>query len=234
MTRITSFVACMGLSFLGVVSHASAEPIRVTGGTIVVTGLTGLGSVSIVGTRGFSLTGGVDPLEGRVDPFTECNPCLPGTSTLSVGGFLGGTVFPHAVATLDGNTYTVGTGIDDLVGLTLELFGIASLPALSDSRTIISAPFTAAGGFFLPSLNPPLIRGRGIATVALKPFPADGSPETWEIDRLVRYDFSDPGPDPVPEPATLVLVASGLAAIVGARKKQLRVGAGCNRRVGRE
>jgi hypothetical protein len=127
---------------------------------------------------------------------------------------LGGTVFPNAVVTLDGNTYTVGVGIDDLENVVLELFGTAPLPPLSESRTMITAPFTAKGGFFLPGLNV-LIGGRGIATVGLAPFPA-GSPETWEIDRLVRYDFSDP----VPEPATFLLVGSGLAAIVGARKKQ--------------
>jgi PEP-CTERM motif len=213
MTRITSFVACMGLFFLGFAPRASAEPIRVTGGRIVVTS-PAEGTVSIVGTRGFSLTGIVDPGEGRVDPFTECNPCLPGTSMLSVGASLGGTAFPNAVATLDGNTYTVGMGIDDLEIVALELFGAASLPRLSDSRTMVAAPFTAEGGFFLPGLSVP-IRGRGIATVGLKPFPA-GSPETWEIDRLVRYDFSDP----VPEPATFILVASGLAGIVGARKKR--------------
>lgn len=213
MTQTTSFVACMGLFFLGFAPHASAEPIRVTGGTIVVTS-PAEGTVSIVGTRGFSLTGIVDPGEGRVDPFTECNPCLPDTFALSVGAFLGGTGFPDAVATLDGNRYTVGMGIDDLETVALELFGAASLPPLSDSRTVVTAPFTAEGWFSLPGLNVP-IRGRGIATVGLKPFPA-GSPDTWEIDRLVRYDFSDP----VPEPATFMLVASGLAAIVGARKKR--------------
>ena len=217
MTRITSFVACLGLFLLGVPPPASAEPIRLTGGTILVTGQVEPGTVSIAGTRGFSLTGGVDPGEGRVDPFTVCNPCLPGTSTLSVGAFLGGTAFPNAVATLDGNTYTVGTGIDDPEFVTLELFGTVSLPALSDSRTMITAPFTATGAFFAPALNAPVpIRGRGIATLRLKPFPSNGSPETWEIDRLVRYEFSDP----VPEPATVMLVASGLAAIVGARKRQ--------------
>ena len=218
MTRITLFVASVGLSVLVVASQASAEPIRITGGTIVVTGLTGLGTISIVGTRGFSLTGPVSPLEGRVDPFTECVPCLPGATTLSVGAFLGGTVFPDAVATLDGQTYTVGSGIDDPEGVNFEVFGIASLPALRDSGTTITAPFTADGNFFLPFLTE-RIRGRGIATVALKPFPPGASPEAWEIDRLVRYDFSDP----VPEPATLVLVAGGLAAIVRARKKRLSV-----------
>jgi hypothetical protein len=143
---------------------------------------------------------------------------LPGATTISIGAFLGGTGFPNAVATLDGNTFTVGTDIDDLEGVTLEFFGMASLPAPSDSQMIITAPFSVTGGFFLPFNAPVLIRGRGIATLALKPFPAGSSPETWEIDRLVRYDFTDP----VPEPATLTLVASGLAAIVGARTRRSR------------
>jgi hypothetical protein len=217
MTRIATFVACLGLFFLGVAPPASAEPIRLTGGEIVVTSPFD-GAVAIAGTRGFSLTGMVDPGEGRVDPFTQCNPCTPGTSTLSVGAFLGGTAFPNAVATLDGNAYTVGTGVDDLEIVNLELFGTMSLPPLSDSAVMLMAPFTALGAFVLPTLDfPEVIRGQGIATVRLKPFRGeDGSPETWEIDRLVRYEFSDP----VPEPATFVLIASGLAALVGARKRR--------------
>jgi hypothetical protein len=217
MTRITSFVACMGLLLLGAVPRASADPIRITGGTIVVTGRAEIGAVSIVGTRGFSLLGGVDPGEGRVDPFTDCNPCLPGTTTISVGAFLGGTALP-AVATLDGNTYTVGSGIDDPVSVVLELFGMSRVPAPSDSPTMVTAPFTAEGRFFLPFPDTPvLIRGGGIATLLFRPFPAGGSPETWEIDQ-VRYDFTDQ--TPVPEPATLMMVAGGLAAIVRVRKKR--------------
>ena len=43
------------------------------------------GSIAIVGTRGFSLVSQVAVSEGRVDPFTECIPCDPGESTISIG-----------------------------------------------------------------------------------------------------------------------------------------------------
>ena len=112
MTRITSFVVCIGLLCLGAAPRASAEPIRITGGTFLVTGFSASGSIAIVGTRGFSFVSKVTTLEGRVDPFTVCIPCGPGVSTISVDAFQAGTWFFGPV-TLDGVTYHVGDGIDD-------------------------------------------------------------------------------------------------------------------------
>ena len=62
MTRCAVFVACVGAFCLGITPTASAEPITITGGSLVF--LTGdthqSGSISLTGTRGFSLQGFVD------------------------------------------------------------------------------------------------------------------------------------------------------------------------------
>jgi hypothetical protein len=120
--------------------------------------------------------------------------------------------------TLDGQTYTVGSSVDP-VGPLLEFFGTARVPEPSDSPTVVTAPFTAEGRFFLGfDTIPVVMEGRGIATLLFNPFPAGvGSPPTSIIER-VRYDFTDQ--TPVPEPATLTMVAGGLMAIARAEKRR--------------
>src|ERR1700752_1242208 len=162
MTRITSFVVCIGLLSLGAAPRASAEPIRITGGTFLVPSLSESGSISIVGTRGFSLVSKVATLEGRVDPFTNCIPCSPGVSTISIGAFQGGTSFFGPV-TLDGVTYHVGDGIDDPEHIAFEIFGTAPVPSVDSLPTSVTVPFTLAGNFFAPFSEAGVaIEGRGL------------------------------------------------------------------------
>ena len=209
MTRITSFVVCIGLLSLGG-PRASAEPIRITGGTFLVPGLSESGSIAIVGTRGFSLVSKVTTLEGHVDPFIECTPCGLGVSTISIGAFQGGTSFFGPV-TLDGVTYHVGDGIDDPEIISFEIFGTAPVPSLDSLPTSVTAPFTLAGNFFAsPNAGVP-IEGRGLATLFFGP----GS--SVNIQRI-RYDFTDQ--TPVPEPSTLTMVAGGLLAVARAARRR--------------
>jgi len=215
MTRITSFVVCIGLLSLGAAPRASAEPIRITAGAFVVPGLSESGSIAIVGTRGFSLVSKVTTLEGRVDPFTACTPCGQGVSTISVGAFQGGTSFFGPV-TLDGVTYHVGDGIDDPELISFEIFGTAPVPRLDSLPTSVTVPFTLEGNFVasLSRAGVP-IEGRGLATLFFTP---DASiPINPNIERI-RYDFIDP--TPVPEPSTLTMVAGGLLAVVRAARKR--------------
>jgi len=62
MTRCAVLVACVGAFCLGITPTASAEPVIITGGSLVFDSgfLTQDGSISLTGTRGFSLQGGVD------------------------------------------------------------------------------------------------------------------------------------------------------------------------------
>jgi hypothetical protein len=215
MARIARLALSLILFSLIVATSASADPIVVSSGFLTAP-REPPGTVSLRGTRGFSLEGRIDPFEGRVDPLLGCNPCLPGTH-LSVGGNLSGSVF-SGPATLDGTTYPSIWGADSPASLFFEIFGGTAIPAFQNAPTTVRTPFTALGKFFVPYPGLPVgFRAGGFATVHLMPtFTGPGDPPAWYV-QSVRYDFVDPST--VPEPATLGLVSIGLLAVVRRRRK---------------
>jgi hypothetical protein len=205
MARGTFFVAAAGVLCLGVASPASAEPITITAGSIVFPKpeIFQLGPISIAGTRGFSIEGGIDTGESRVDPIAECFPCEPGIH-FGLGAQFTASAF-LADATLDGQTYpNFGFGFD--VFASLELDGTTTLPEVKGPSIVVTAPFVVnEGSFFQPRDAAGLpLRGGGVVTLTLT---ANPFIPVWEFSQ-VRYDFQTPAP--VPEPATLVLVGGGL------------------------
>jgi hypothetical protein len=157
-----------------------------------------------VGTRGFFLQSRVTTGEGRVDVLTNCDPCLPG-ATLSVAGVLSGAAF-SGLATLDGNTYTDLNGIADPTSIYMEFFGATVMPAFQNADVVITLPFRMMGFFNLPSTQE-VLRGRGLASVFLRPQMNADMPPEWRAQRVL-YDFSDQST--VPEPSTMMLVGAGL------------------------
>ena len=102
--RIVAVAACVSL---GIADRAAADPIVLTGGSMLVTGRFESGSVSLTGTRGFSLRALVDPGEGEVSAMSQCGQVSPdcaGGSIINLGTLILGFGFPNDVATLDGAT----------------------------------------------------------------------------------------------------------------------------------
>jgi hypothetical protein len=211
MHHLFRIVAFVGLTCLAVTTPAAADPISITSGSIVVTDVVSIGTISIAGTRGFSIEGSVDPNEGSVGPINAC-PCLAGT-TISVGSFFSGPAV-QGTATLDGNQYELTGSIEDPARVALELVGTAMLPQLVSSPTVVTAPFSMGqiSFFFLDDFGGRVdLNGSGIASLSLSPtFPVPNEPPLWMVDQ-VRYDFNGV-PAVIPEPSTMTLFALGLAA----------------------
>jgi hypothetical protein len=123
-----------------------------------------------------------------------------------------------ADATLDGRTCP-NFGFGDDVFASLELDGMTTLPPVTGPSIVITAPFMVneRSLFEPPDARSVPLRGKGVATLTLH---ANPSFPVWEFSQL-RYTFQAPAP--VPEPATLVLVGSGLVGTL-LRFRKRRVG----------
>jgi hypothetical protein len=105
--------------------------------------------------------------------------------------------------------------------LFLDFFGEMILPAIQESPVIVSSPFTMRGTFTVPAPGmTAMLSGSGIASVLLRPYLiAPDEPLAW-FASSVHYRFDQQ--TPVPEPATLTMLATGLLFAAGARARRRR------------
>jgi hypothetical protein len=119
-----------------------------------------------------------------------------------------------------GETFLLGAGEQE-GSLNFRVEGDILLPEFSGAVSgAATAPFTFTGEIRLPwpsgtPFRPPVpIFGSGIATARFA-WPID-SGGAWRLQHL-RYDFSDAAA--VPEPMSLLLVGTGLAALAHRRRR---------------
>jgi hypothetical protein len=217
MLRRTLPVLLLSLSCPFAVYPAAADPVRVTAGSLIITGLSEVGSLSMTGTQGFSLDARV---VNTAEAFWQCSvpECVGGTP-LDLFIHLGGPTLVGATATLNGVDYPDVDGAVSPAYTNMFFRGTAIAPPIGDQPTTVTAPFTLEGKFFLVPEGEWDLTGAGTATLSLRPYPTfPGFQPSWVVDRI-QYEFSGPGP--VPEPATLVLVGGGLAGMIAARRRRL-------------
>jgi hypothetical protein len=189
-----------------------ADPVTVMQGTVIAR--MGGGSFSLTG-NGFSFTGGV-PQGFSASSLFECEPCGPADRLpLDLNSFSSFHVEGGA-ATFQGVTYP-----------STNLFGVFTFA--SPFNAFSSANITASGGSpqepftFSGELLDYLTGSNGVSTpifyaqlsgsgVAHANFTAVGTGQ-FAAD-AITYQFSAPAAV-TPEPASLVLLASGLAGLVG-------------------
>jgi hypothetical protein len=201
--------------FLTIARGVSADPIHVTG-VMNITREVGAGDRVNLSGPGFALDARVGHLDGYVGPFT-CDPCLPG-SIVDAGGILSTTVFGAGTLTLNGVTYPVTESLDSPASLYMSLSGFLLAPNFAGLSTSVTVPFTMHSDVLIAGVQSATIRGGGSATVFFAPYSSfPGDVPQWSTTS-VRYDFSDPAP--VPEPATLLMVGSGLAAVAYAKRRR--------------
>ncbi len=210
-------IACFAFVALAVPS-ARADDITVTSGSVIIaSGIAPPGTVSVHGTDGFSFVAGLNgtglPLATGCGPGT---PCGPG-ATLPLAASWSGLDIRNGVVTLDGVTYTDVGGLNSPNQLVFNLLGTATAPSFNGAQSAtVTAPFTLSGFFVSPNGQANLLGG-GLATLMLDRNAA--SPDSWNYDGI-RYDFGATNNVATPEPASLILLGTGLALVVGRRLRK--------------
>jgi hypothetical protein len=174
------------------------------------------------GVRTFTFTNGVITTDAIIGPYTSCEPC---TTQVSIA--IHAVIGVQGDVTYGSESYSVGPGILDTDGdLNLDVFGAPiSLPTagIGELRTF-TAPFTASGSLappFFPGGLSNTLSGSGMMSITLAGPMSVEQPREWSF-RSAEYRFSAPsgGPAPVPEPASCLLIASGLSALALKRRSR--------------
>ena len=224
MRRTLQLIACATAVWLAAPPKAMADPIAVTSGVLTLPSPFGGGPITLTGTDGtrmFTFAGTISD----IDPApTSCHPCIS-----QIGIDVSAPGAAHGTLTYGNESYQAGGGFLDTEGVLVlfiqgETILLPAPLALGEIRSF-SAPFTASGRIIPPPIPGDgltnTLTGSGIATVTLSGGPGgEANPLLWDF-RRAEYRFSAAGePAPIPEPASFLLFASGLTALVLKRRSR--------------
>ena len=216
MPRIA--VALLTFGIVCAPTAVSADPIHINAGALVADDFGGR-MIASSPDRGFSINAFGDAAGGIYEPVQRCNfgaECAPG-AIVGLDALWSGGDFPGA-ATVDGTSYELG-GFSS-ASVLADFTGTWIAPPFSgDTTARVQAPFTFSGRFFFPDSPPRAgldLTGSGVATLDLQ----WGSVASWNV-RGTRYDFS--ASNVTPEPASLLLVASGAGILLRRRLCSFRL-----------
>jgi PEP-CTERM motif len=218
----TNLISAFGIVFLSILTFpqaANAEPVTITNGFVSVTS-------TVRDTLSFNFSGNglsVTGFDLHAPVAQYMSPCLSSASLCQPGDLIFPTSLIQLTAesgsgssvTFNGTTVLVSWAAHDSF---LEFTGPGVVIPSSAEEITLTMPFDMVGTIQVHSLNDPgpvifstMINGSGIATLSLQRPP--GNPVGFAVT-AARYDFNSAA---VPEPATLILLTTGLAEIVARR-----------------
>jgi len=226
MARLAQLSAAASLIVMAFASTALADPINILSGSVFAQ-LNRLGPANLVGTHGFTLTGRTNMFTLPGGLLSHCNDpvCQPGTRVEYAFGLSGQGGFLEGSWTVGDDHYDLSSSVNSTNEVFLFFDGSFIAPAMGPDRATVTAPFSLTGQAF--ALTPLGTRahdnqlfGRGIGTVTLVPFnPELGFDPSWVVEN-VTFDFAQP----TPEPSTLLLLGTCVAAPVIRRMQRSRIG----------
>lgn len=208
MAKVFSAVCTLLLILVFTPSTTYADTFFITSGTLTVTGPVG-GPVFTLSGNNFFVSGSGGGKGGSA-PQVGCLPCLSG-AFITVGGIFDGSGLGGGTAIFDGVNYGGGFGGSfQLTGPPIEVpFALSNLTITSPfnfSGHLIVCPQTC---FLGPTVFSTDLIGGGTATIDLL-FSGMFNGRPVFTFQKVTYNFE------IPEPASLLLLVGGLAAL-GAR-----------------
>ncbi len=225
MTRkVAKQAICMtGIVLLAIslpTGRAAAEPIAtatITSGSILesVNG----SDLDLTGTQGFSLHGTWD------SSHPVCFPCEVG-ETVTLSGEFGGSLDTGSTGTFRGQTYVFDLN-HGTASLQIDTSPLTLPPAPSGDTAEFTVPFSLRTSgpersfvSFDPGNGTPVfdvaVRGSGTATLFTDIFRNPVSGPQYNF-KSARYDFTTP----TPEPASLILIGTGIVAGCWRRHRRL-------------